>query len=64
MQRVAEIPKPKSTSFDPLNVRRDFPIPANQGLRQAPRLPRQRRDDAEARTRHRRDQPLLRIAER
>src|SRR3954470_79665 len=26
MQRVAEIPKPASTSFDPLSVRGDFPI--------------------------------------
>src|SRR5688572_25794376 len=26
MQRVAEMPKPKSTSFDPLSVRSDFPI--------------------------------------
>jgi cysteine desulfurase / selenocysteine lyase len=26
MQRVAEMPKPKSSAFDPLSVRRDFPI--------------------------------------
>src|SRR5215217_5441975 len=26
MQRVAEIPKPKSIAFDPLKVRYDFPI--------------------------------------
>ena len=38
---------------------RDFPILAQHGPRQAARLPRQRRDDAEAARGHRRDRALL-----